>query len=61
LLLSSRRRPSAVALLRLLDAALSAGIIGEPTTDHAARYYKFESISLQQTVWSLAGTLPHTS
>src|SRR5215475_10937212 len=25
-------------------------IIGEPTTDHAARYYKFESISLQQTV-----------
>jgi hypothetical protein len=41
--LSSRRRPSAVALLRLLDAALSAISIGEPTTDHAARYYKFES------------------
>src|SRR5215813_11223677 len=25
-------------------------IIGEPTTDHAARYYKFESISLQRRV-----------
>jgi hypothetical protein len=24
--------------------------IGEPTTDHAARYYKFESISLQRRV-----------
>jgi len=46
LLLSSR--PSAVALLSLLDAALSGNGIGEPTTDHAARYYKFESISLQR-------------
>src|SRR5215831_5388024 len=28
-------------------------IIGEPTTDHAARYYKFESISLQRRVREL--------
>src|SRR5215472_7977348 len=30
-------------------------IIGEPTTDHAARYYKFESISLQRRVCEPSG------
>jgi hypothetical protein len=45
-------RPSAVALLSLLDAALSGNSIGEPITDHAARYYKFESGFLQRRVRS---------
>src|SRR5215510_3411855 len=31
-------------------------IIGEPTTDHAARCYKFESISLQGRVCELSVT-----
>jgi len=37
-----------------MDAALSAIASAMPTTDHAARYYKFESISLQERVCKLS-------
>src|SRR6516225_204521 len=48
---AARLRLRGILLLSSRPAGRAFGnIIGEPTTDHAARHYKFESISLQQTV-----------